>query len=105
MCCIWAELYKMFPQFVRVTPAFLDGNAKRWVTEAMDWNGEVEMPKAIWYRQLARKEGRSVSDVRAEYEEKDDLRPRGRPKPIPLFVRIGGDWRAINLASRRTLGH
>ena len=102
MCCIWAELYKMFPQFVRVTPAYLDGNAKAWATEPMAWNGEAEMPKAIWYRQLARQQGRTVEDIRAEYSEKDELRPRGKPKSVPLFVHIAGEWRAINLASKRT---
>ena len=104
MCCIWAELYKMFPQFVRVTPAYLDGNAKQWVTEPQEWNGEAEMPKAIWFRHLARKEGRPVSEVRGDYAERDDLRPKGRPDSIPLFVHIAGEWRAINLASRRSVG-
>jgi len=103
MCCIWAEIYRMFPQFVRVTPAYLDGNTKGWVTEPADWNGEAEMPKAIWYRQLARKQGRLVQDIRTEYSARDELRPRGRSKSVPLFVCFGGEWRAINLASRRSL--
>ncbi|HLE80168.1 MAG TPA: hypothetical protein VJA25_02625, partial [Dehalococcoidia bacterium] len=76
---------------------------KGWVTEPADWNGEAEMPKAIWYRQLARKQGRLVQDIRTEYSARDELRPRGRSKSVPLFVCFGGEWRAINLASRRSL--
>jgi len=104
-CCIWAELYKQFPQFVRVTPAFQDGNTKQWVKEPQDWNGEAEMPKAIWYRHLARKLGRPIEDIRAEYAEKDHLRPKGRGDAISFLVRISGEWRGINLASRRTVAN
>lgn len=105
LCCIWGELYKMFPQFVRDIPAWFDINRQKWVPTAMAWNGEDEMPKAIWYRHLARAQGRSVAEIRTEYADKDELRPKGRPKKnIPLFIQIGGDWRAINLASRRSVG-
>ena len=85
MCCIWADLYRQYPQFARTIPAFWDYNREEWVTEPQEWNGEDEMPKAIWYRQLARKQGRSLSDVREEYAGKDHLRPRGAPvtqKPV-----------------------
>ena len=80
MCCIWAELYKLFPQFVRVTPAFLDGNAEEWVTEPMDWNGESDMPASIWYRQIARRQGISVSEARSKYAHLE--RPKGIPRPV-----------------------
>ena len=104
LCCIWAELQKQYPEFVRVTPAYLDGNAKQWVTEPAAWNGEAEMPKAIWYRHLAREQDRPVADIRAEYAEKDHLRPKGtqRAEPLPFFIHIAGDWYPINLASRRS---
>ena len=81
MCCIWKELYKLFPEHVRVTPAFLDGNADEWVTEPAEWNGEADMPRSIWYRQLARRQGRSVTDIRNEYRDRDAERPRGIPRP------------------------
>ena len=92
LCCMWAKLYEMFPAYVRNIPAWFDINWQEWNTVPMDWNGEDEMPKAIWYRHLARKYGRSVADIRAEYAEKDDLRPKGREiKPIPFVVLIGGE--------------
>lgn len=104
MCCIWAELYKQFPEYVRTIPAFFDYNAEQWVTSPQEWNGEDEMPKAVWYRHLANKQGRSVADIRAEYAEKDHLRPKRqqRKQPTPLFVKIGSEWLSINLASHRS---
>lgn len=79
MCCIWKELYKMFPQFVRQTPAFFDYNANEWVPEPREWDGESDMPAAIWYRQMARKEGISVAEARQKYAGKTP--PLGTPKP------------------------
>ena len=77
MCCIWGELYKLFPEHVRVVDAFKDGNAKEWVPEARDWDAEFPMPKAIWYRQLARREGITVDQARQQYQDRDDERPQG----------------------------
>lgn len=90
LCCIWAELYKQFPEHVRDIPAWFDINAQEWRTQPMAWNGETEMPKAMWYRHLARKHGRSVADIRAEFSGKDELRPKGREiKSIPFIVLFG----------------
>ena len=98
MCCIWAELYKQFPEFVRTVPAFYDYNADEWVTEPMEWNGEDEMPKAIWYRHLARKHGRAVAEIRAEFSGRDSERPKGAPVkgPAPFFLPFGGEWLEVD---------
>lgn len=82
MCCIWEELYKLFPQYVRKTDAFRNYNTDDWEREPWEWNGETEMPKSIWYRQLARKFGKPVAEIRAEYQYRDDERPRGIPRPV-----------------------
>jgi hypothetical protein len=82
MCCIWAELYKLFPQHVRTVPAFQNYNTNEWETTPLEWDGEADMPPSIWYRQLARKTGRTVADVRAEYCDRDDERPRGVVRPV-----------------------
>lgn len=82
MCCIWAELYKLFPDKVRVTPAYFDYNANEWVAEPQEWNGETDMPLSIWYRQLARQQGRSVAEIREEYRHRDSERPRGVARPV-----------------------
>jgi hypothetical protein len=80
MCCIWAELYKLFPQHVRVTKAWQHDGV--WQPEAWDWNGEDEMPAAIWYRHLARKEGISLAEARAKYASRLAEKPRGTPRPV-----------------------
>ena len=82
LCCVWAELGKQYPDFVRTIPGYFNENTKEWETEPYAWNGEADMPKAIWYRSLARQQGRTVGDIRAEYAEKDELRPRGVPRPV-----------------------
>lgn len=87
MCCIWAELYKLFPDKVRVTPAFLDYNRNEWSPELREWDGEGDMPESMWFRQLAKKHGKTVSEIRQEYKERMDEKPKGvkrRPQPLRL---------------------
>ena len=85
MCCIWAELYKLFPQHVRVTPAYLVDD-EAWAQSVMEWNGESAMPRSIWYRQLARQTGRSLPEIRAAYGHLEP--PQGTPKPVPQEVTV-----------------
>ena len=79
MCCIWAELYKLFPQHVRVTPAYLVDD-KEWDARVWEWDGESDMPRSIWYRQLARQHGITVAEARARYAHLDP--PKGTPLPV-----------------------
>ena len=81
MCCIWDELYKLFPGKMRKTDAFLNYNTGEW-EPAREWDGETDMPKALWYRQLARQTGRTVASIREEYRDRDDERPKGTPRPV-----------------------
>ena len=92
MCCIWEDLYKQYPQFVRTIPGYFDPNTKQWLTEPRAWDGEQEMPKAIWYRHLARKLNRPLAEIRAEYAGRDELRPKGqkRAEPIPFVLFMDG---------------
>ena len=80
MCCIWAELYKLFPQFVRVTPAYLTGDDE-WDTSVREWDGEHDMPRDIWYRQRARIEGLMLTEVREKYATQSP--PAGTPREAP----------------------
>jgi hypothetical protein len=82
LCCIWDELTQLFPAFVRRVPAYFDINGNEWVREPQPWNGETDMPPALWYRQLARLQGRSVADIREEYRHRDAERPRGVARPV-----------------------
>lgn len=79
MCCIWAELYKLFPQYVRVTPAYLVDDAT-WETSVREWDGEADMPRSIFYRQMARKDGISLAEARERYAHVEA--PRGTPRPV-----------------------
>lgn len=84
MCCIWAELYKLFPDKVRVTKGYMNYNENRWDEGVREWDGESDMPPSIWYRHLARLQGRTVADIREEYRYKDHLRPKGTPRPVAV---------------------
>jgi len=81
MCCIWEKLYELFPGMVRKTPAFFDYNANEWNPEVREWDGEDDMPRSIWYRQLSKMTGRHLDDVREEYGR--DEPPKGTPRPRP----------------------
>ena len=81
LCCIWAELAKMFPQFVQAVPAFYDDNRDEWVRAIAPWDSEeMDMPLYLWYRQVAAQTGRTLEDVRQEYSKKKHLRPKALPK-------------------------
>jgi hypothetical protein len=77
MCCIWAELYRMFPEHVRVVKAWKHGD--EWQPGVWDWNGEDDMPRSIWYRHLARREGITVAEARERYAHLSP--PVGTPRP------------------------
>lgn len=53
LCCLFAELRQMWPQHFRTT-----------TQEPAEWDGEADMPKSIWHRQLANHLGISVSEAR-----------------------------------------
>jgi hypothetical protein len=80
-CCIWAELHKQYPNFVQELDGFFDHNTHRFVHEVRDWDGDFDMPRAIWYRHLASKTGKSLSEVRQEYADKEP--PKGVRKVWP----------------------
>lgn len=78
-CCVWGEILKDFPQYTRTTRASMDYNRHEWVTDVAEWDGESDMPRSIWYRQLARQHGITVAEARARYAHLDP--PKGTPLP------------------------
>ena len=79
LCCIWKELYKMFPQFVQEVKASYDVNRHKWQPEVQEWDSsEVDMPLPIWYRQLARKTGKPLNEIRDVYQLRKTERPKRR---------------------------
>ena len=79
LCCIEAELEKQFPQFVQVFDAYQDPNTDELIDEPMMWNGEFDMPKDIWHRQLARIRGEDLELVREKFAGLEP--PKGVPQP------------------------
>lgn len=84
-CCIWEELFKQYPQFVQRIPAYFDGNTERFVSEPWEWNGNYDMPRALWHRHLASKTGKALAEIREEYRDQEPPKavlkkaPRARP--------------------------
>jgi|TARA_Y100001951_G_C11154951_1_gene191384 hypothetical protein len=79
LCCIWKVLIEQNPEIaalVREIPAFDDYNGNRWVSEPAAWNSkDHDMSRALWYRQLSVQQGKSLEQVRREY---DHLEPPRR---------------------------
>ena len=76
MCCIWAELYKQFPQFVQEC-GYYDSNRHTYTSEAAEWDStDMDMPVYLWHRQLATKTGKSIAEIRQEYAGRERDRPR-----------------------------
>ncbi len=80
LCCIWEELYKLFPQHVRRTKAFYDYNANEWSPGPRQWNGEADMPPSIWYRHVANRDNITVAEARERYAHLSP--PVGIPRPV-----------------------
>ena len=72
LCCVWAEIEKAYPQFFRRTQI-----------EPAEWNGEADMPRSIYHRQIANIEGITVTGARQIAGDP----PKGTPrKPKPVFL-------------------
>lgn len=77
ICCIDKKLREWFPECFRTT-----------VQEPAQWNGEADMPKAIWHRQLAAELGMPLSQVRDMGLEPPKGQPR-KDKPR-IYLPLGG---------------
>lgn len=84
LCCLYAEFEKQYPQFF-----------KRTQIEPAEWNGEADMPRSIYHRQLSKLHGMTVSEARAMAGEA----PKGRPKaekPV-VWLPWSGDYLPVEL--------
>ena len=88
ICCLYAEFEKTWPQYFKRTQA-----------EPAHWNGESDMPAAIWHRQLATELGMKVSEARDMALEP----PKGQPikARVPFILNFGGREVEIDLARVR----
>lgn len=83
LCCIWSELYKQYPEHVQEIGAYYDENEDRFETEPMEWNGESDMPPALWHRQLAVMRREPIEKIRHKFEGLEPPKGVKRPKPEP----------------------
>ena len=84
ICCLYAEFEKTWPQYF-----------KRTQIEPAQWNGESDMPKAIWHRQLSAELGMPIGQVRDMGLEP----PKGSPlkqKPV-FFLPVAGEYLEVRL--------
>ena len=88
LCCVWAEFEKQWPQFFRRTQI-----------EPTEWNGETDMPRSLYHRQLSKSLGVEVSEARGIATDV----PKGvkRPEPVPFILLIDGSEVTVNLAKMR----
>lgn len=81
LCCIWADIYKQYPQFVQELP-YYDANRDTYTAEPAPWDSdEMDMPVYLWWRQLAIKEGKSLAEIRREYAGREHERPKKSTEP------------------------
>lgn len=81
LCCIWGEIYKQYPEYVEVIPAYYDSNRHAWETEPAPWDSESSaMPLFLWYRQMEAQTGKSLDQIRDEYRGRERERPQAVPK-------------------------
>lgn len=79
LCCLFAELRQMFPQHFRTT-----------YSTPVRWDGDTDMPRSIWHRQLAALLGVSVADARKAGLEP----PKGK---APFLLPSGGEYVEVRL--------
>ena len=88
LCCMWKVLIEKNPEmqaFFREIPAFHNYNTDTYETEPHDWNGEDDMPRAIWYRQIASRTGRDLEQIRHDYDHLQP--PRGTKAKLLQYLR------------------
>jgi hypothetical protein len=75
-CCIWEELHKQYPDFVQTIPGYFDENDDKIVTDPAEWDGDTDMPRALWHRQIQAVTNRPLDEIRKKFAHLDP--PKGR---------------------------
>ena len=100
LCCIWEEIYKQFPEHVRRIPGYFNDNTGRFEAGTRTWDSdEADMPVSFWFRQLARRTGRSLESIRQEYRGRE----HERPKKVAQREEVRVDPKQLAEARRRML--
>ena len=68
-CCIWTDIMAQHPEHVQEIPAYMDPMTGLMKTEPLEWDSEdSDMPRSLWYRQLAVKYRRPIAEIREKCE-------------------------------------
>ena len=78
LCCVWAKFEAQWPELFRRTKQ-----------EPAIWDGEADMPVAVWHRQMSAHLGVPLEEARTLAGSA----PKGKAKPekISLYLPVGGD--------------
>lgn len=90
LCCAWKVLIEKNPElqpFFREIPAFDNYNTGQYESDSWDWNGEFDMPRAIWYRQLATQENRPLSEIRKDYAHLEAPKAVNQSNPLAELLK------------------
>ena len=79
LCCLYKELEDSFPHLFQHIKGYWDDNEQQWITAQMEWNGEDDMPRALWNRQIATREGLPIEVIRERTQFQEP--PKGIPRP------------------------
>ena len=77
-CCWLTEQRVRYGNLFEELPGYHDAASEQLVTDCRVWDGEEDMPRHLFYRQMARKTGRPLAEVRREY--RDQPTPKGTGK-------------------------
>ena len=97
VCCIEAQLYAQFPQFVQEIPGYYNENADQFEVKPQVWNADHPIPEHIWHRQLAVMEGITLEQARAIAEHIPA--PPPVPKPNPDAVKAMTEQASARMTS------
>ena len=93
VCCIEAQLYKEYPQFVHEIPGYYDENTDEFRVKPQVWNADHDIPKHIWHRQMAVMEGITLDQARklAEHVPPPPPVPKADEKAIAVMAKQGAN--------------
>lgn len=78
LCCFEAKLVELLPElgaFVQDIPAYFDENRAAFVEGVVSWDApDADMPRALWYRQLAHFTDKTLAEVREQYADQEPPR-------------------------------
>jgi hypothetical protein len=80
LCCLYKELEDSFPHLFQHIKGYWDDDEREWITGQMEWNGENDMPRALWNRQLSIREGLPIEAIRKRTRLLEP--PKGVPLPV-----------------------